>query len=229
MKFKFKDIVYSFPTSLSDITLGQRIDFNNQYGREIYEQRSQLMEMETETPEDEDSKDTLITEHYLDSACKTFSFFSGIPLEDVYKIPINQIVNVYENCMKGLLEQQEDIDLQLEFTWNDQLWLLGNAELNYESDINFNQFLTSKQIVKALFDLGQGQWEVLPKLCAIFLRRPDEEFDESWISETHERSQMMLDLPLDIALQVGFFLKSSMILFSQTFQSSAEEQAKDQI
>lgn len=226
MKFIFQKKAYEFPTSLSSITLRQRIDFNTQYGRDLFEERVKLLEIEEESEE----KDSKLTELYLMTACKTFSFFSGIPLEDVVKIPINQVMNVYENCMKGLLDQQEDIELQNEFVWNDEIWILGAPELTYQSNLSFNQFLTSKQIAKALHDMGLGMWETLPKLCAIFLKKDGEEFDEAWIADGNERHELMLDLPLDIALQVGFFLKSSMISFSQTFQSSPEEEMeKDQI
>ena len=222
MQFKFQGNVHDFPTSLHDITLGQRIEFHDMYGREIFEAQEELRNLES------DDKDADIAEHYLDSACKTFSFFSKIPLEEVYQIPINQVVNVYENCMKGILGQQEDIDLETEFFWREQLWVLGQPELNYTSAINFNQFVTSKQIVKAMFDLGHGQWEVLPSLCAVFLTLEGETFDEKWLVPDSDRAKLMLELPLDIALQVGFFLKSSMIMFSQAFQSSVEEAEKGQ-
>lgn len=220
MKFKFQKKEYNFPTSLSDITLKQRIDFNDLYGKEMMEKQKEL------DPVDE----VAMVENHLEMACKAVSFFSGIPLEDTFKIPMNQILNVYEHCLKSLLDQQDEMELAVEFFWNDAIWILEQPELNYQSEMSFNEFLTSKQIVKSMADVGNGQWEALPYLCAIFLKKENEAFDEGWMTEGNERMELMKSLPLDIALQVGFFLKSSMNLFLKTFLSLEVVQGeKDQI
>jgi hypothetical protein len=220
MKFQFQNKEYNFPASLSDISLGQRIDFNDLYGKEMMEKQNTI-----------DSTDEVyLLENHLEMACKSFSFFSGIALDEVFKIPMNQVLNVFENCLKSLLEQQGEMELTVEFFWNDAIWIIEQPKLNYQSEMTFNEFLTSKQIVKSMVDLGNGQWEVLPYLCAIFLKKENEAFDEAWLSEDNERIELMKSLPLDIALQVGFFLSSSMNLFLKTFQSlEAVQEEKDPI
>lgn len=223
MKFKFKNKEYQFPTSLSQITLGNRVEFNSLYGVEINQRLKELENM------DADDADLERVEIYLDSAYKSFSFFSGIPLDEAKNIPTNQVLNVYENCMKGLLEQQEDIDLMQQILWNDEFWHLESPELNYNSDINFNQFITSKQIVKSMSDLGKGYWDSLPMLCAVFLKKKEEVFDEAWLDPNSDRAKMMLELPLDIALQVAFFLRSSMSLSLNNSAFLEAEVEKDQI
>lgn len=220
MKFNFQNKEYNFPASLSDISLGQRIEFNNLYGKEMMEKQNTI-----------DSTDEVaLVENHLEMACKSFSFFSGIALDEVFKIPMNQVLNVFENCLKSLLEQQEEMELAVELFWNDAIWVLVQPELNYQSEMTFNEFLTSKQIVKSMVDMGNGQWEVLPYLCAIFLKKENEAFDESWLAQGNERIELMKSLPLDIALQVGFFLRSSMNLFLKTSPFlEVEETEKDPI
>lgn len=222
MEFIFQDKTYGFPTSLSAITLQQRIDFHEQYGKDI-------SEIETGYSEIEGGIDEIdLLEHQLSVACKSFSFFSGIPLEDVFKIPVSQVSNVYHACLKQLLEQQEDIALETKFLWGDDIWTLAHPDLTYQSELTFNEFITSKQIVKQMDSLGKGRWDALPFLCAIFLKKEGEQFDEAWVADGSERLELMKQLPLDIALSVGFFLNCSMSMYLHTSASLEAEAVKDQ-
>jgi hypothetical protein len=212
MEFLFQNKKHNFPSSTSDITLGQRIEFANLYEKDILQKQKEIQSSEIVDEID-------LTENFLDMACKSFAYFASIDLDDALKIPINQILNVYDNCLKLILTEQEEVELTNEFVWKNEVWVLGNTNLGYESEMTFNEFLSSKQIVKSMFDLGNGHWDALPYLCTIYLRKENEEFQESWMIEGSERIELMKSLPLDIALQVGFFLKSSMSMFLQTFQS----------
>ena len=81
-----------------------------------------------------------------------------------------------------------------------------------------------------MHELGAGNWDVIPYLASIYLRKDGEKFEESWLSEGSERLELMNDLPMDIAVAVAFFLQNSMSLYLKTFPSLQQEvQAKDQI
>jgi hypothetical protein len=222
MKFKFQNKIYTFPVSLSDIKLRQRIEFDALYGKEIVEKHKSIF--------DKDGKPTDPTEavlFQLEVACKNFSFFSGIDLDDVFKIPIGQVMDVYHVCFEGIQKQENELKFSQKHYWNNEVWKIEAPEINYESKITFNEFVTSKQIVKTMNEMGHGQWEVLPSLCAIFLRKEGELFDEKFLSGQTNRTELMKDLPLDIALCVAFFLASSMNSYSRTIQYFKENQARE--
>lgn len=222
MKFKFQDKTYRFPSALSEIKLRQRIEFNNLYGKEILKRQDEIFEKDEEgnyKPKDQ----TEAVLHVMDVACKNFSFFSGIPLEDVQQIPIEQVMNVYHSCFDVISKQENEMKFSQKHYFKNELWTIESPEINYESKMTFNEFITAKQIVKTMADLGEGQWEALPSLCAIFLRKEDEAFDEKFISGQTSRVQDMMDLPLDIALNVAFFLGISMISYSKITRYSKND------
>jgi hypothetical protein len=96
--------------------------------------------------------------------------------------------------------------------------------------MSLNEFLHAKEIVRQLVSVGSGNWEPLPYLCAIYLRKKGEPFTEELVTEGSERIELMKTLPLDIALSVGFFLTDTMSLYLKTSQSSNQaEEAKDPI
>ena len=230
MKFTYKNTTYNFPTALGDISLRQRIDFDKTYSKEIQDRKNEIFK------KDDNGKDLPFDElesmlFNIEIAVKNFSFFTGISLEEVQnKIPIESVLTIYHTCFKELYEQQDKITLEDSYLWNDEFWFIEKPALNYQSQITFNELIVSKQIVKQMHDLGAGHWEAMPYLAAIFLKRENEVFDESWLAPDSERVKMMYDLPMDIAIAVAFFLQISMSLYTKTLAfSEAEELEKDPI
>lgn len=230
MKFKFNNISYDFPTSLADMTLRQRIEFDQTYGKDLTDREKELANIpDSESILDTDNREADMMIHRMDVACKNFAFFSGIPLEDVQKIPMLQVLNVYQSSFEQVLKEQEEIKIKDKYFWNNEIWVIDSPELSHESTMAFNEFVTAKQIVKTMHDLGGGQWESLPSLCAIFLRKEGEPFDEKFLTGKTARTEDMLDLPMDIALSVAFFLRISMSLFLKTTQSSVKSQEEETV
>ena len=226
MKFIYKESEYDVPTSLSQIKLRQKIEFDNLYSEKIEALKNEVFGDENKEVSDLDSM--LLT---FSVAAMNFSFFSGIPLEEVEQnIAVDDVLNIYYSCFYQLFQQEEELELQPEYLWNDEFWKLESPELTFESKITFNEFITSKQIVKQMSELASGHWESLPYLACVYLKREDESFEEKWLAPGSERMEMMLDLPMDIAVAVAFFLQSSMSMYLKTLASSQEEEVeKDQI
>lgn len=229
MKFSYRDKEFTFPVSLSQTKVKQRIEFDQLYGKEIQELQEQTFKF------DEDGKELPVDDVELTIfngfvATRNFSFYTGIPLEEVEKnISIEDVLTIYFSCFHQIYLEQESIELKDSYTWNDEVWKLEAPELTFQSKITFNEFITSKQIVKQMHELGAGNWEVLPYLATIYLRKEGEQFQENWLSEGSERLQQMKELPMDIAVAVAFFLQNSMSLYLKTFQSlEAVEPEKDQ-
>ena len=222
MKFIYKESEYDVPTSLSQIKLRQKIEFDNLYSEKIEALKNEVFGDENKEVSDLDSM--LLT---FSVAAMNFSFFSGIPLEEVEQnIAVDDVLNIYYSCFYQLFQQEEELELLPEYLWNDEFWKLESPELTFESKITFNEFITSKQIVKQMSELASGHWESLPYLACVYLKREDESFEEKWLAPGSERMKMMLDLPMDIAVAVAFFLQSSMSMYLKTLASSQEEEAE---
>lgn len=222
MKFIYKDSEYEVPTSLSQIKLRQKIEFDNLYGEKIEALKNEVFGDENKEVSDLDSM--LLT---FSVAAMNFSFFTGIPLEEVEKnIAVDDVLNIYYSCFYQLFQQEDELEIQPEYLWNDEFWKLESPELTFESKITFNEFITSKQIVKQMSELASGHWESLPYLACVYLKREDESFEEKWLAPGSERMEMMLDLPMDIAFAVAFFLQSSMSMYLKTLASSQEEEVE---
>ena len=222
MKFIYKESEYDVPTSLSQIKLRQKIEFDNLYSEKIEALKNEVFGDENKEVSDLDSM--LLT---FSVAAMNFSFFSGIPLEEVEQnIAVDDVLNIYYSCFYQLFQQEEELELQPEYLWKDEFWKLESPELTFESKITFNEFITSKQIVKQMSELASGHWESLPYLACVYLKREDESFEEKWLAPGSERMEMMLDLPMDIAVAVAFFLQSSMSMYLKTLAYSQEEEAE---
>lgn len=216
---------YKIPASISEITLKQVIDFQSKYGNE-------LEEFQKSIDKDDELENFEIS---MDIACKSVSFFSGIPLDEIYKTDLNQIASIYFNIISPIFQSQEERELRDCYYFKNDLWTISSPELTYNNSMSFNEMILGKEITNDLQKFAIGRYDALQRLCAIYFRKVDvddkiEKFDEEWMQEGSERMQMMLDLSMDIVLDVAFFLQSSMSIWikhSRSLESQKEE--KDQI
>ena len=219
MKFNFEGKAYQYPASIDDITLQQRIEFDIEYGKDLESARQQIFKEENEF-----TKSDLDLEHQMDTAYKSFSFFTGIPLDTCQsKLPFKQVMTVYKTSLHLLIEQELTNELEHEHLWNNEEWEIASPEVSPMSDITFNEFLVSKETVRQMNLLSLGNWSALLPLCCVFFRKKNEKYDDGFIIEGGERYELMKKLPLSKALQVGFFLSSSMSMYLSTLQSLSLE------
>lgn len=216
---------YNIPASISEITLKQVIDFQSKHGNELEEFQKSI-----------DKDDELENfEIAMDIACKSVSFFSGIPLEEIYQTDLNQITSIYFNVISPIFQPQEERELKKEYLFNDGFWTIESPELTFNNSMSFNELIIGKEITKDLQKFAIGKYEALQRLCAIYFRKVDaddkiENFNEEWMQEGSERIEIMAELTMDIVLDVAFFLQSSMSIWikhSRSLESQKEE--KDQI
>ena len=216
---------YKIPASISEITLKQVIDFQSKYGNE-------LEEFQKNVDKDDELENFEIS---MDIACKSVSFFSGIPLDEIYKTDLNQIASIYFNIISPIFQSQEERELRDCYYFKDDLWTISSPELTYNNSMSFNEMILGKEITNDLQKFSIGRYDALHRLCAIYFRKVDvddkiEKFDEAFTQDDGDRMQMMLDLTMDIVLDVAFFLQSSMSTWIKHFQSSENQEVeKDQI
>jgi len=222
MRVVINDKEVVIPSSLSEITLGQRIDFHNQYGKELDQMLTSIMEME-EVPD----RELEIAQFHFERMFMTFGFFAGVEPEALKESKfIDDIANIYYSSLQVLFEDENNLDPQRLFNWKGEVWEIAPPLLSQSSKMKFGEIIDSKQIVQDLIELGAGKWEMMQKLAAIFLRKQDEPYRKEFMYEDSERLQLMRELPMDIALQIGFFLSSSINFYQNTLMSLENQESK---
>lgn len=214
MDFYHDNKKYSIPESLSQITLKQRQEFEVAFGKELNESFKDVLNPDPEAEIDE----MRVLEYRIDLACKSISFFSGIPLDQIRNTRLDKVISMYEACLAPIFFKEDEIELQEKYWFEDDLWVIQAPELTYDSSITFNEVILGKQVVTEIKNFSSGYWDALQRLAVIYFRKIDEngiveKFDEKWMSEGSERLELMAKLPLDCALHVAFFLTSSMNSF----------------
>lgn len=227
MQFTYRGQQYTFPNSLADITLRQRIDFYNLYGKDIDEKAMLIEKLKDET--EKEIERNLLS---IDLACKSFSFYTGITLDEVRQyISVEELMEIYAVDMQMLHEQERNIEIQPTYDWQGEQWCIAAPEVTGSSNMTLIEFVTGKEVVRQLHAVGKGRWDALPYLCAIYLRKrlPDgtqEAFSEDMAAEGSQRLAAMYDLPMDIAIAVAFFLSATLNIYITTFHYSGKEGVK---
>lgn len=216
-----KEVV--FPSSLSEYTLGQRIAFHQEHGVLLDQMLESILKME-----DEFQKELEMVNYQLEKMFRTFAFFAGCTLEAVKEDKfIDDISNIYYSCLAVLFDEEKSLELQRSFLWKGEQWELAEPELKNGSKMKFGEFIDAKQTVKDMSDLGAGKWEAMLPLCAIYLRKKDEQYKEEFLFEGSERMELMKELPMDMAMQVGFFLNSCLNFYINTSMSLKSQEQRE--
>lgn len=222
MQFQYNDKTYKYPCALEDITLQARIDFHDLHGVKHAERLKEILAIE-----DPEEKNLELAEENILFAIKSFSFFTGIPEHEVRDyFDLSQVMNVFNTSLVMLLDEEATIEDKNEFEFNGENWVIASPQVTPQSKFTFNEFLTSKEIVRQLDQYGEGRWQSLIYLCCVYLRKPGEAFNEDFVEPGNERYKIMQKLPLNIALRVGFFLTCSMNTYLRTLQYSKDQQVK---
>ena len=216
MTIELKGQEYRYPTELKDITLRQRIDFYHTYGKELDQQLKAIAEAGG------DEHEYLL--YQADSAIKHVAFYTGIDIEELRsEVSFLSVHSIYLTGAQMMQEEEKGMVLQPSYDYAGEKWVIAPPAVTPDSEITFNEFLTSFEIIRQMQALGNGKWDALPYLCCIYLRKEGEPFNESLVKG--ERMDLMMDLPMDIALAVAFFLSSCLHTYASTLASSSQPEA----
>lgn len=210
------------PSSLSEITLRQRIEFHNQYGRELDKMLESILKMPQGLDRELEEGEFLIEKMF-----RSFAFFAGVTPASLKESKfIDDVAAIYHSCLAVLFEDEKNITIEKEIYFKNEKWEIASPELSSGSKMKFGEFIDAKQIVKDMNELGKGNWEGLLRLCAIYLRKVGEPYKEEFVYPDSDRMKLMLDLPMDKALQVGFFLSSTTNFLINILKSSGNPELK---
>lgn len=200
----------NIPDALSEVTLGQRIEFHHEFGADLEAQALSILNLT-----DVDQKELDAIDLQYTTMLSLFSYFSGTPMEAMEDPSIIDTITAiyYNSCLPDLVKSEDKMEHERIFLWKGEIWVLPDTTLKQGDPMTFGELIDSKQIVKDMLHQGAGKWEVLKFLAAIYLRKEGEAFEESFLYEDSERLQLMDTLPMDIARHVSFFLTCSTTIY----------------
>lgn len=198
MILQVNDTEIQIPHTIGDITIGQRIDFHALYGRDLAARAKEISQME-----DGEEQEIALAEQAMNRIFSTFAFFTNCTVQAVKESNfVDQVAAVYFGLLAGLMEDPEPVERRL-FIWNSEAWYLPDPELKHGDTMTFGEFIDAKQLMKDHIESGSDGLEYLPKICAVFLRKEGEPYQESFLYEQSDRLQLMHSLPMDIAAAVA--------------------------
>lgn len=223
MRIIINDKEVVFPSSLSEYTLGQRIAFQKEHGDLLDKMLDSILKMD-----DDEKRELEMVNFQLEKMFRTFAFFCNCSVEAVKEDKfVEDVANIYYACLSVLFEEEGNIKPQTLFTWKGEEWELLTPELQHGGKHRFGEFIDAKQVINDMGDIGRGKWEAMLPICAIYLRKKDEPYRQEFLYEGSERMELMKDLPMDIAMQVGFFLSLTTNSYLNTLRSSENQGSKE--
>ncbi|MBL0235029.1 MAG: hypothetical protein IPQ08_15450 [Chitinophagaceae bacterium] len=219
--------VVNIPSDLSQITLKQFIEWYDEYGRSLDEKLSAILASEYK---DEILREFDLEEHIINEALAWFSFFSGFDFADIKGTENAELIIDRYKIIRYLLKENENDfeEFPREIEWNNEVWAIQDFKVDPKSKMDFNEIITSKEAMRQLYKLGKSRWESLLYLSIIFFRKKGEAYTDELMHEDSERMKLMENLPMSIAMQVGFFLKNCVDTWQKISAYSGEGEA-DQI
>jgi hypothetical protein len=194
------------------------IDFQNQYGNELETEMQRILhESEHNGSEEHEQQLEEELELLLDKeAVSWLTYWSGHDFFELYDQCNENIVPLlFQYRLLRQLLKNNDNEATFPYTtkWNGDTWVIPDHEMTPENEMSFNEIITSKEIMRMLSTVDGGKWLSLRYLSAVFFRKEGELFTDKLVYEKGERLKLLDELPLSIALDVAFFLISSMSLW----------------
>jgi hypothetical protein len=213
MLLTINDKEIEIPFDPSIIPLHEFISFQHQYGNAIeQEMLAILKEFENNGNEEHEQELNEEIDFLIDKeALSWFTFWSGYDFFELINDESIASLLVHYRVLRQLLKGDElpTVTFPYSVNWNGELWSVQDYRLVPESEMTFNEFITSKETMRQLSGVENGKWLSLKYLAAIFFRKEGEKFFDSLVYETGERLRLMDELPLSEGLNVAFFLISS--------------------
>lgn len=222
MQVTINDTIHEVPFDLTQITLGQFISYQTEYGKELDKKLKEILEKKYEV--DADYQRELELEDHLDvEALCWYSFWTKHDLHEVKNQPfITPLLEQYR-VLRYLLKDDAEIshEFPATFEWKGEQWRISDFKVNPANEMSFNEIITSKEVMRQVHAIGGGRWDGLIYLCAVYCRKKSELFTDDLIVEGSDRVKELNELPLNYALSVAFFLSVCANIWLNTIASSA--------
>lgn len=221
MKVRYNNTIYHYPSSAHDVSVGDLIRYHEMYGRANNDRLQEI-----ELIEDETERDVETSKLILQSYAQSFSFHTGIPLDEVGKcIDVGDMCDIYvQNLEQSLKDKPTNYSREID--WDGDIYCLGDYQLLPQHDRILDEFLTSKEAIRQLSVNKASSWEKLKYLSCIYLRKKGEPFTENLLQPDGDRMQIMDKLPASIAQQVGIFFDQHNTYLKDNFSVFGRSKSK---
>lgn len=207
---------------LSSLTLRDRLTFDLEHGDDLHERTKAIEEKKLK----EEDKRIQLLEVYIDMIQRTCSFFGGVPLEEVMTINALDLQDLYEKHLKDYVTVKSVTERTQSIMIGDRLFWLPEDELTATANVKFVEFITAKELGRSFKDSPSDKLTTISYLCTIFLRPEGEEFSAKFIDPFSDRYELMLDIPLQFALQVAEWYDSWSIYIQKNFSVFEKSKGK---
>lgn len=179
MKIEINDTEVDVPFQLSEVPLGKYRDFLVIYGKEI--------------------------EAYpdIEGLC-WFQYFTGFDFLDADEEIKKQTIDQWK-LLSPLLKDESQVP---EFCtdpveWNGEYWKFQTfTDEELDPEHHWHNVKNVQYATKLMDAFKEKPWLYLPHFCAVFFRRPNESLEEYVVNPASERFQLILQLPLTIAISI---------------------------
>ncbi len=213
-------IDFTYPSCLSELTLGTWIDFTNTC-KDVDANFAAIM-----AKPDTNRKVIELSANRIERAYTTLAFFAQKDLSEVKdEYYVEDAVLLYEERIAKIFEVIPKVEWP--YQWNNAAWLLPFPFLTASSTMSFGEFIDSKVLSQNAEALEQSKWELLQYICAIFLRHIDEPYNEAFVDESNGRYQSMRVLPMHIAVAAMNFFEELNKFITENFPLFHESDHKE--
>lgn len=219
MEVRINEVIFDIPFDPAVIPLSKFIIWHNDYGKDL---NKELIAIIDNKHIDELDK-TFQLENYLDKeALHWFCFWTDTEFVEASThpsiLPYLQQYRVLRYMLK-----ENDYDYPYQVDWKNEQWEIQDFKLNPSAEMNFNEIITSKEVMRQVYKIGGDNWNGIPYLCCIFFRKKGELFDDKFIADGSPRMRELQEVPLVHAMAVAFFLNICVNIWNKSLASSVEE------
>ncbi len=208
MEIKINNQLFDIPTDLSQFTLGQFLNYWDMAGRQLDLDLKAILE---KNYDDEFERIIDLFEQELKEAIAWYSSFTGYDFSTIAGEQADALMKQYRLVRALISDSEAEQYKQFPFKirWRNVWWRITDWKVTASTELSFNELLVSKEVTRQIYSLGKGKWDALPYLCAVFFRKMKEKFTDALVDPAGDRMKLMLELPMEHAIRVAFFLTIS--------------------
>lgn len=231
---------FKVPFDLSEITLGRYVDWYERYGRDLDKGLNEIRErnykklltekgFQSVTEDDIQIYRDIDLDNHLDGeALAWFSFWTGFDFNEAKHLPEISILlyqyRIFRFIMEDSMKQSYFFPQDIE--WNGETWRVQDCQVTPQSEMSFNEIVTSKEVMRQVYSIGKGKWDAMPYLACVFFRKKDEPFTDELVHADGERMKLIMDLPMTHVMQVAFFLTVCVGIWKNTLVSLENQEVE---
>lgn len=204
IRVKISGAAASFPEGPKEVSLRQYIKYCD-----LQDSAPQVFRDYYFPEEDEGRAEAIAAFHDPANQLAIFSHYKKVlqlfapQLDDALftKAQPQQLAGLVVRCMQAVLPTLSEERAGRVIEHEGEEWEIPQK---FMRGATVSEYLEAAQFLKSAKEVTSGQWQKMPYVMAVLVRKPEEPYSEALIKP---RAKMFLDWPLAHAYRVGFFLR----------------------